>query len=327
MTEANTPGANTQKITIDNLLRAESDVMFRQTMATYGLGIGEILHVREMASADAPQPVIRPNQDTLYSIAIVDLTEPVTVTLPEAGVRFQSMLVISQDHYSFGEASPGSYTLTREDVGTRFAMILFRTFADAGDEDDMAAAHEAQDGIEVSGGGAGPLETPDWDLEALAAARKAVNDLAASVGFDARKSFGRKDEVAPVDHLVGGIAGWAGQPVAIASAIVDSVEVDDGRTPYAVTVRDVPVDAFWSITVYNENGYLEPNPLGRNSYNNHTAQPNEDGSITIHFGGCEDGRVNCIPITPGWNYTVRMYLPHQEIIDGRWTFPKPRTLT
>jgi hypothetical protein len=55
-----------------------------------------------------------------------------------------------------------------------------------------------------------------------------------------------------------------------------------------------------------------------------TADPNADGSYTIHFGGCDDWPINCIPITAGWNYTVRMYQPRQEILDGSWTFPQPR---
>ena len=208
-----------------------------------------------------------------------------------------------------------------DEVGTRFALVLFRTFVDAADPADLAAAHAAQDGIALTGGADGPFEAPDWDRESLAAARKAVSDLAAATGFDASRAFGRKDEVDPVDHLVGAMAGWAGQPAATASAIIDSVKANDGDTPYAVTVRDVPVDAFWSVTVYNADGYLEPNPLGRNSFNNVSAKPNEDGSYTLHFGGCDDGRVNCIPITPGWNYAVRMYEPRQEILDGSWTFP------
>jgi hypothetical protein len=81
------------------------------------------------------------------------------------------------------------------------------------------------------------------------------------------------------------------------------------------------VDAFWSITVYNAEGYMEANDLGVNSYNNVSADPNEDGSLTIHLGGCEDGRANCIPTTPGWNYAVRMYQPREEILNGSWTFP------
>ena len=103
---------------------------------------------------------------------------------------------------------------------------------------------------------------------------------------------------------------------------IESVDKNDGQTPHAITVKDVPVDAFWSITIYNANGYMEPNDQGVNSYNNISAQPNADGSYTIHFGGCEDGRVNCIPITPGWNYAIRMYEPGEEILDGSWTFPK-----
>ena len=312
--------ALTEEITIENLVRAESDTMFRIGMQTYGIGIGEIAHIREVASANSPQPVIRPNQDTMYSAAVVDLSEPVTVTLPEADGRFQSVLVISQDHYNFAYASPGSYELTEDEVGTRFALLLFRTFVDAGDPADAARAHAVQDGIVIEGGGAGPFEAPDWDLETLAEARKAINDLAAAVGIDSSTSYGRRGEIGPLGHLIG-IAGWAGQPATTARAFVDSVDRNDGSTPHVVTVSDVPVDAFWSITVYDADGFLAPNDLDRNSFNNTSATPNDDGSYTIHFGACDDGRINCIPITAEWSYTVRLYKPRAEILDGSWTFP------
>ena len=57
------------------------------------------------------------------------------------------------------------------------------------------------------------------------------------------------------------------------------------------------------------------------SYNGLTAKPDNDGATTIHFGGCQDGRVNCLPISKGWNYVVRMYEPRKEILSGSWTFP------
>jgi hypothetical protein len=86
-----------------------------------------------------------------------------------------------------------------------------------------------------------------------------------------------------------------------------------------LTVRDVPVDGFWSISVYNADGFFEPNDRGAYSVNNITATPNDDGSITVRFGG-DDGP-NLIPIMDGWNYTVRLYRPRPEILDGSWTFP------
>jgi hypothetical protein len=307
-------------VNVSNFVRAETDNMYRVNMKTFGMKIGALTHVRQPTTPDN-QPVIRMNQDTLYSATVLDLSRPMKLTLPEVGGRYMSMQVVNQDHYMFVEAKPGTYHLTEEEVGTCFAYVTIRTFIDINDPDDLAKARAAQDAIELAGGGDGPFEAPDWNTDKLAAARKALNDLAV-LGFDSANAFGRKAEVRPVDYLVGAAAGWGGIPRSASMYTMDSVEKNDGQTPHAVTVKDVPVDAFWSITVYNADGYLEANDRGVNSNNNFSAQPNEDGSYTIHFGGCGDGRVNCIPITPGWNYAIRMYEPREEILDGSWTFPR-----
>jgi len=316
---ANTNAEADEPVTVDNFVRAESDHMFRTNMTTFNTKVGQMFHVRNPTTPDN-QPVIRMNQDTLYSAVVLDLSRPVKITLPETGGRYMSMHVVNQDHYMFVESEPGTYELTEDSVGTRFAAVTIRTFYNAGDPDDLAKAHTAQDSIVISGGGDGPFEAPDWNTDNLAVARKALNDLAV-LGFDTTYAFGRKEDVHSVDYLVGAAAGWGGMPRSAAFYLMDSVQNNDGATPYAVTVKDVPVDAFWSITVYNADGYLEANDFDVNSYNNFSARPNDDGSYTIRFGGCEDGRANCIPITPGWNYAIRMYQPRKEILDGSWIFP------
>lgn len=311
----------TEPVTVENFVRAETDHMIRANMQAFGVAVGKLSHVRQPTTPDN-QPVIRMNQDTLYSATLLDLSKPVTITLPEVDGRYMSMHVVNQDHYMFVESEPGTYELSGDSVGTRFAFVTFRTFADVTDPDDVAKAHAAQDAIEISGGGSGPFEAPDWSTENLAVARKALNDLAV-LGFDTSHAFGREDEVRPVDHLVGAAAGWGGLPRTAATYLLTSVDGNDGETPHTVTVRDVPVDAFWSVTVYNADGYLEANEFGVNSYNNFSATPNDDGSYTINFGSCEDGRRNCVPITSGWNYAVRLYQPRQEILEGLWQFPTP----
>ncbi|MEM0950118.1 MAG: DUF1254 domain-containing protein [Pseudomonadota bacterium] len=312
-------GSDAPDVTVETFIRAESDYMFRSNMTNLGVEIGELGHVRQPTTPEN-QPIIRMNQDTLYSLVVLDLSEPAEITIPDMDGRYVSMHVISQDHFMYAESTPGTYQLNEDEVGTRFAYIIFRIFVDVTDPADVEAAHATQDAIVVSGGGAGPFEAPDWDTEALATARQALNDIAI-LGFNARYAFGRKDEIRPVDHLVGTAAGWGGLPAVSASYTLDTVDANDGETPHAVTVADVPVDAFWSVTVYNEDGFLEANDLGVNSFNNYTAEANADGSFTLHFGGCEDGRINCIPITAGWNYGMRFYEPQDPILDGSWTFP------
>ena len=101
---------------------------------------------------------------------------------------------------------------------------------------------------------------------------------------------------------------------------IRAVDKNDG-SPHVITVKDVPVDAFWSITVYNADGHLIESPQGACSFNNVTATPNKDGSITIHFGG-NPKSVNYLTIEGGWHYLARMFEPRREILNGSWKFPR-----
>jgi hypothetical protein len=85
-------------------------------------------------------------------------------------------------------------------------------------------------------------------------------------------------------------------------------------------VKNVPVDGFWSISVYNADGYFAPNERNAYSVNNLTANPNADGSLTVSFGS-DPSQPNLLPIMDGWNYVVRLYRPRPEALDGSWTFP------
>jgi hypothetical protein len=267
------------------------------------------------------------NRDTLYSSVVLDLDAgPVTIQKPDPGAYYQSLQIINQDHYTIGlENDGGTFTITREELGTRYGFVIIRTFADATSEEDIARANVLQDAIEVSQDDKGNFDVPEWDRESLLTVREALNVLAATRrGGDSDTAlFGTKDELQQIDHMMGAAYGWGGQPRYGAIYTNFVPDLNDGVTAYKMDVTSsVPVDGFVSITVYNSDGFLEPNDLGVNSINNITADRNEDGTVTLHFGDCDDGRVNCVPITPGWNYVGRFYVPREELLSGKYTFPE-----
>ena len=125
-----------------------------------------------------------------------------------------------------------------------------------------------------------------------------------------------------LDHVLGAAFGWGGNPKSAAMYESITPEKNDGKIQYSITVKDVPVNSFWSVTVYNKDGFVEKNDEGVYTYYDVTSQKNKDGSVTINFGGDKES-INNLAIMDGWNYLVRFYQPKQEIIDGLYHFPAP----
>jgi hypothetical protein len=313
-------------VNADNFVRAESDLYFGVQALKRG-AMGKFVHDRSPAAIDN-QYVVRLNRDTLYSAAVFDLNAgPVTVTLPNAEKRFMSLQVIDQDEYTpmvvYGE---GTYSLTKEKIGTRYCAVAVRTLVDSDDPRDLEQVHALQDAISVNQKDPGTFEVPKWDPESQKKTREALLLLAATLP-DTRGMFGTKVETDPVRHLIGAASAWGGNPTKDALYLNVTPSRNDGKTVYRLQVKDVPVDGFWSISLYNAKGYYEPNPYNAYSLNNITAKKDADGSVTVQFGGCDGKIPNCLPIMPGWNYIVRLYRPRAEVLSGEWKFPEAQPVS
>jgi hypothetical protein len=308
-------------VTVENFIRAESDSYFVKFVNSGQFG--KFIHGRELFPAGS-RLVIRPNRDTLYSSAVFDLNAgPVTISLPDAGNRYMSMQVIDEDHFSQAVVyGAGSYTFPGEKAYSRYIVVIVRTLVDPTNQNDVEKVHALQDAIKVSQNSPGRFEAPNWDQ----ASRKKVHDALLVLGetMDTRRMFGTKDQVDPVRHLIGSAIGWGGLPERDAFYLAVTPAMNDGITTHRLNVKDVPVDGFWSVSVYNADGYFQPNEYNAYSLNNITASKGADGSATIQFGGCDGKIASCLPIMSRWNYTVRLYRPRSEILDGKWTFPEAR---
>ena len=93
---------------------------------------------------------------------------------------------------------------------------------------------------------------------------------------------------------------------------------DKGQTP--------PAGAFWSVTLYDQEGFQVPNSLNRFAVSSWMPfKPDADGSLTLYFqnenpGG--DREANWLPAPKGpFNLTMRLYAPKSEALTGVWNPP------
>ena len=309
-------------ITVDIDNYATAEVAF-QVDRFMGLGatVNEWLHFRRPTPLDQ-QSVIRMNRDTLYSLAVVDISEGATLTLPDGGGRYLTVMVLNEDGYLnrvFDE--PGSHRLTVDEFDTGFVLLVARTLADPTDSDDIAGANQLQDGLVVDAASARAWASGRYDEASYEAVKKPLLALGAAGIHDSSHTFGRKEDVDRVRFLIGTAGGFGGLPEREAYYVIRADPLPVGR--YVLTVRDVPVDAFWSISVYNRDGYFDPNEFDSYSVNSVTSRRADDGSVTVVFGPGPDGADNFLYVTEGWNYVARLYRPRPEVLDGTWTFPEP----
>ena len=323
---AQSPSGAAVPVTVDNYNRAQSDIYFGQTVKAGAFG--KFRHGHELAPIDR-RLIIRPNRDTLYSLAVFDFDAgPVTVTLPDPGKRYMVMQVVNEDQYTpavfYGA---GKHTLTKEGIGTRYGIVVVRMLFDPTNPQDIQQIRALQDAVTASQQSPGTFEIPKWDEPSLKKVRAALLQLGETIS-DTKRMFGaNKNQVDPVRHLIGTALVWGGLPEKDALYLPVTPARNDGNTVHRLTVKDVPVDGFWSITVYNADGYLEPNQYNTYAVSKMTAKKNEDGSVAIQFGGCDGEIPNCLPIMKDWNYTVRLFRPRPEILDGTWKFPEAQPVT
>lgn len=307
------------EVNVDNFARAQADHEFAGIQKEAG-GINKFKTNKSPTPIDR-QPVIRMNRDTLYSLGVFDISEGATITLPDAGDRYLSMMVINNDGYvNKVYYGGGSYHLTVDEFDTPHVVVAIRILVDDRDPSDLAIVNKLQDQYTVSAKSSKPFVMPNYDEASFKTTLDALLTLGKGLSSYS-DAFGSKQEVNPVHFLLGTAFGWGGLPHK--DAMYDNVQPNLPVGKYELRVKDVPVKAFWSISVYDREGYFLKNSLNAYNLNNLNAAQNKDGSYTIRFGGCSATTENCLPISDGWNYGVRMYRPEKALLDGNFIFPYP----
>ena len=171
-------------VTIDNFTRVASDYELAKYVGLAG-GVNRFYHFREPTPVDN-QPTIRMNRDTLYSTAVIDISNGATLTLPDAGERYMSAMIYNQDHFvNAVYHGGGTYELDLETFDTPYVIVFMRTLVDAGDVDDVAAVNVLQDQMMVEAASSKPFVLPNYDEERYDALVRELNDLLPFVGgFD-----------------------------------------------------------------------------------------------------------------------------------------------
>jgi hypothetical protein len=109
----------------------------------------------------------------------------------------------------------------------------------------------------------------------------------------------------------------AGEPLTGANKYV--LHFDKGKLP--------PADAFWSITMYDKDGFQVGNPINRFAIGGRDKLTfNPDGSLDIYVqaespGADKDSNWLPAPKDAFFQPTMRIYSPRPEVADGSWSPP------
>ena len=284
--------------------------------ATGTNGVGVWMHNKKAANPK-DRDIMRKNYDTMYSWIVLDLSTPATLIMNDIGGRYQTMWVISEEHYNpFAFIEPGEYTLTKENVGTPYAIVVVRTQANVTDPTDVVLVNKAQETLEIKQEKQGTyVASHQWDMESLKAMRTKYQEIAKNEKISPDTYFGKKGEPSLKEHNCGTAVGWGGFTKDQAAYVDYYPTTDD---PQKLTLKDIPAKAFWSITVYDKEGFAVTETYNINSQ---FAKTETDGSVVINFGG-DASQDNYMETFKDWTFILRMYLPAEEYLSGNWVRPE-----
>ena len=301
-------------VTLDNYKVAESDLAFNNI--TKLVGTNKFFHFPVDEFDLNNQTVVRMNQDTVYSGAVLNVSEGASITLPEADGRYMSVMVVQNDHYIDQVfKTPGEHVIKAD---TDFVGVALRTRINANDPADRDKVRALQVATTISVKATEPHVMPNYDMEQLVALRDKLAAEAAEFG-SLNNMPGRRGTVDERMHLLGTAAGWGLLPDANARYL--SYGQEDGQGCFRATYPVPPFNegGFFSITMYDADGWMFSDRAILNEYN---IDFNDDGTFDANFGECGEDVKNNLPIVDGWNFLMRVYEPKLEELDS-YKLPTP----
>jgi hypothetical protein len=301
-------------VTLDNYKVAESDLAFHNI--TKLVGTGKFFHFPVDEFDLNNQTVVRMNQDTVYSAAILNVSEGASITLPETDGRYISAMVVQNDHYIDQVfKTPGKHVIKAD---TDFVMVALRIRINMNDPADADKVRALQQATKISSKATEPHVMPNYDMEQLTALRDKLAAEAAELG-SLNNMQGARGTVDEHMHLLGTAAGWGLLPDANARYL--SYGQKDGQGCFKATYSIPPYNegGFFSITMYDADGWMFSDRAILNEYN---IEFNQDGTFDVYFGECGEKVKNNLPIVDGWNFLMRVYEPKLKELDN-YKLPTP----
>jgi hypothetical protein len=299
-------------MTAGEYINAESNAFMADFIGRSG--INKFYHFPGLSTAEDTW-VVSPNNDTIYSLAIVNTRGGFTLKLPEVGDRFLSTQIITQDHmtpyYIYGG---GTHTFKAGDFETDYVAVGVRMGTNGTKEDIEYVTKKLQPQYAIEGA-SDVDDLPRPDLEKMKKVREAL--LKEYSKLDDTFSTMKKhvDEVNDWERFTYVTAGaWGLSEDENAMYKPYALPGVKGGDCYTATYPPVPAKAFFSITVYGPKKYLMSDENNIVS-SNRDIKLNDDGSFTVAFGGkeCRDLAPN-FAYTPedGWSLLMRAYRPDVE---------------
>lgn len=301
-------------VDLNNYDVAESDIAYDNITKLVGMNTFFHFPVGEFDLNN--QTVVRMNQDTTYSAAIVNASKGASITLPESNGRYMSAMVVQNDHYIDQVfTTPGKHIIESD---TDFVMVAVRTRINPNDPIDITEVQALQKAIILSAEATEPHVLPDYNMEQLIAIRDELAAEAATKG-SLNNMQGARGTVDEHMHLLGTAAGWGLLPDQNARYL--SYGQKDGKGCFTANYKIPPFNqgGFFSITMYNADGWIFNKKAILNEYN---LDFNSDRTFDVHFGTCDKSAKNNIPIVDGWNFLMRVYEPNIDSLE-KYVMPTP----